>query len=72
MYKSKNDNKVYPTARIALEGFRQLEGEKTKTTAYTRIQRLKEQFINRNANKYEIKQIENLEEYIDNKVREEK
>ncbi len=70
MYKSKNNNIVYHTVRISLEGFRQLEGE--KTIAYTRIQRLKEQFINRNANKYEIKQIENLEEYIDNKVREEK
>lgn len=71
VYESRKDNKVYPTARIALEGFRQLEGEITKTIAYTRIQRLKEQFINRNANEYEIKQIEDLEKLVNNKVIEE-
>lgn len=64
VYSSNEENERYPTARIALEEYRKSEKYKTEITAKQRIKELKQQFINRNANKSEIKQLDQLEEYI--------
>lgn len=64
VYDGTKEDKRFPTARIALEEYRKLEAPKTEITAPKRIETLKEQFKNRNANEKEMKQLEQLESYI--------
>lgn len=64
VYSSEQSNDAYPTARIALEEYRNREKYKTALTAKERIQRLKKQFISRGALQAEMKQLERLESEI--------
>lgn len=64
VYSSAEKNEAYPTARIALEGYRNREKYKTLITAKERIERLKKQFTVRGAADSEMKQLQQLEEDI--------
>lgn len=64
VYTSKNNNDIYPTARIALEEYRKLEENKTRETANERIQKLKKKFKKRNADDKEMCELEKLEKYV--------
>ncbi len=64
VYSSAERNDAYPTARIALEGYRNREKYKTLVTAKERIERLKKQFTARGASDSEMKQLEQLENDI--------
>ena len=67
VYSSKIKNEINPTARIALEQYRNSEYDKAKKTANERIKKIKKDFILRNASNEEIQGIEKLEEYINKK-----
>ena len=62
VYSSAKNNNAHPTARQALEDYRIIEGNKTKSTAKQRIDKLKQQFKDRNATKEEMEQLKELEE----------
>ena len=64
VYSSDERDDAYPTARIALEEYRNNEGYRTAITAKERVERLKEQFIARGAQPSEMKQLEELENAI--------
>ncbi len=64
VYSSKIDKKIYPTARVALEEYRELETFKTQLTAKSRIEKLKEAFLKRNATNKEMQQLDELEDYM--------
>lgn len=67
VYSSKEKNERFPTARIALEEYRKSEGKETIKTAKTRVNKLRESFVKRNAKEYELKQLDELENYWINK-----
>lgn len=64
VYSSEQKNDAYPTARIALEEYRNKQRYRTLATAEERVRRLKEQFINRGAKSSEMEQLEELANYI--------
>lgn len=64
VYSSAERNDAYPTARIALEGYRNREKYKTLATAKERLAKLKQQFLDRVATEDEIKQLQQLEQEI--------
>ena len=66
-YSSKEKNERFPTARIALEEYRKSEGKETIKTAKTRVNKLRESFVKRNAKESELKQLDELENYWINK-----
>lgn len=63
VYSSKEKNERFPTARIALEEYRKSEGKETIKTAKTRVNKLRESFVKRNAKESELKQLDELENY---------
>jgi len=67
VYSSKEKNERFPTARIALEEYRKSEGKETIKTAKTRVNKLRESFVKRNAKESELKQLDELENYWINK-----
>lgn len=67
VYSSKEKNERFPTARIALEEYRKSEGKETIKTAKTRVNKLRESFVKRNAKESELKQLDELEDYWINK-----
>ena len=67
VYSSKEKNERFPTARIALEEYRKSEGKETIKTAKTRVTKLRESFVKRNAKESELKQLDELENYWINK-----
>ena len=67
VYSSKEKNERFPTARIALEEYRKSEGKETIKTAKTRVNKLRESFLKRNAKESELKQLDELENYWINK-----
>ena len=67
VYSSKGKNERFPTARIALEEYRKSEGKETIKTAKTRVNKLRESFVKRNAKESELKQLDELENYWINK-----
>ena len=67
VYPSKEKNERFPTARIALEEYRKSEGKETIKTAKTRVNKLRESFVKRNAKESELKQLDELENYWINK-----
>lgn len=67
VYSSKEKNERFPTARIALEEYRKSEGKETVKTAKTRVNKLRESFVKRNAKESELKQLDELENYWINK-----
>ena len=67
VYSSKEKNERFPTARIALEEYRKSEGKATIKTAKTRVNKLRESFVKRNAKESELKQLDELENYWINK-----
>ena len=66
VYSSKEENESFPTARIALEEYRKSEAQAVLTTANTRLAKLRKNFIERNANESEMKQLDELEGVIEN------
>ncbi len=66
VYSSKEKNESFPTARIALEEYRKSEAQAVLTTANTRLAKLRKNFIERNANESEMKQLDELEGVIEN------
>ena len=68
VYSSKEKNESYPTARIALEEYRKSEGKETVKTASTRVNKLRESFIKRNAKESELKQLDELEDWINKPI----
>lgn len=64
VYSSAEKNEAYPTARIALEEYRNKEENKTLRTAQGRIALLKKQFENRGAQESEMAQLYELEQCI--------
>ena len=64
VYSSAERNDTYPTARIALEEYRNRERQKTLATAQQRINALKKQFVDRGAHETEMQQLERLEQDI--------
>lgn len=64
VYDGRQASEIYPTARIALEEYRKSESAKTNLTAVQRIEKLKIEFRERNANLEEMRQLEQLEQYI--------
>ena len=68
VYSSKEKNERFPTARIALEEYRKSEGKETIKTAKTRVNKLRESFVKRNAKESELKQLDELENYWINKL----
>lgn len=67
VYSSKEKNERFPTARITLEEYRKSEGKETIKTAKTRVNKLRESFVKRNAKESELKQLDELENYWINK-----
>ena len=67
VYSSKEKNERFPTARIAFEEYRKSEGKETIKTAKTRVNKLRESFVKRNAKESELKQLDELENYWINK-----
>ena len=67
VYSSKEKKERFPTARIALEEYRKAEGKETIKTAKTRVNKLRESFVKRNAKESELKQLDELENYWINK-----
>ena len=67
VYSSKEKNERFPTERIALEEYRKSEGKETIKTAKTRVNKLRESFVKRNAKESELKQLDELENYWINK-----
>ena len=67
VYSSKEKNERFPTARIALEEYRKSEGKETIKTAKTRVTKLRESFVKRNAKESDLKQLDELENYWINK-----
>ena len=67
VYSSEIKDEINPTARIALEQYRNTEYNKTEKTAKARIEKIKREFILRNASREEIQGVEKLEEYINKK-----
>ena len=67
VYSSKEKNERFPTARIALEEYRKSEGKETIKTAKTRVNKLRESFVKRNAKESELNQLDELENYWINK-----
>ena len=67
VYSSREENERYPTARIALEEYRESEYYKTKITAKKRIEELKKKFIDRKASQSELNQLNELQKYINEK-----
>lgn len=68
VYSSKEKNERFPTARIALEEYRKLEEQETRKTAKTRVNKLRESFIKRNAKESELKQLDELENWINKPI----
>ena len=68
VYSSKEKNERFPTARIALEEYRKSEAQAVSITAKTRVAKLREGFIKRNANESEMKQLDELETWIDKQI----
>ena len=68
VYSSKEENERFPTARIALEEYRWLEAQTVRVTAKTRLAKLREGFMKRNANEAEMEQLGKLEEVIENQI----
>ena len=68
VYSSKEENESFPTARIALEEYRKSEAQAVLLTARTRLAKLRDGFMKRNANEAEMKQLDELEEVIDNQI----
>ena len=66
VYSSKEKNESFPTARIALEEYRKSEAQAVLTAANTRLAKLRKNFIERNANESEMKQLDELEGVIEN------
>ncbi len=69
VYSSCVKNNSYITARQALEECRKNQAYKTSKSAKQRIDTLKQQFINRNASKEEMEQLNELEEEFLNYIR---
>lgn len=65
VYSSKEKNERYPTARYALEEYRKSEAKAVSVTAKTRVEKLRNGFLKRNANESEMRQLDELEELID-------
>ena len=68
VYSSKEENERLPTARIALEEYRKSEAQAVLVTARTRLAKLRDGFIKRNANEAEMKHLDELEGVIDNQI----
>ena len=68
VYSSDEKNESFPTARIALEEYRKLEAKETIKTAQTRVNKLRESFIKRNAKESELKQLDELENWINKTI----
>lgn len=68
VYSSIEEDKRFPTARIALEEYRKSETQAVATTAKTRVAKLRERFVKRNANESEMKQLDELETWVDKKI----
>ena len=68
VYSSKEKDERFPTARIALEEYRKSEAQAVSITAKTRVAKLREGFIKRNANESEMKQLDELETWIDKQI----
>ena len=68
VYSSKEENERFPTARIALEEYRKSETQAVLLAAKTRLAKLRDGFMKRNANEAEMKQLDELEGVIDNQI----
>ena len=68
VYSSKEKNERFPTARIALEEYRKSEAQTVTVTAKTRVENLRKEFAKRNAKESEMKQLDELETWIDNQI----
>lgn len=68
VYSSEKENERFPTARIVLEEYRKIEAHNTYITAKTRIEKLRKGFKKRNANESEMKQLDELENIINNQI----
>lgn len=69
VYDKNNKNEAFLNARMALEEYRKIEISKTMKTAKQRIQTLRRQFEERNADDKEMKQLDELEYYIEQEER---
>ena len=68
VYSSAEENERFSTARIALEEYRKSEAQTVTVTAKTRVEKLRKEFAKRNAKESEMKQLDELEIWIDNQI----